>query len=394
MRLLFVKERLSWPRSSGHDVHTFYSMQAIAKLGHTVGLVTLHELQPQAIANSEVASTWCLSTEQQTASDEAQLQLTKYQEKFRSYWGIDKQRILRIGQIAEEFEADAVIVVGLNVLPYLGAVKRGLRIWYAGDEWVWHHLSQVKWLKPGTWSEAKAALIKGLYERAYVPMLDRVWMVSQADKKAIRWVAGLKDVDVLPNGVDTEYYHPLEVEQKPKSCVFWGRLDFGPNIQALEWFCTKVWPKVLAKQSDATFTIFGFQPTPAVERLAKVHSGIQIIGNLPDIREAIASHQVVVLPFTSGGGIKNKLLEAASLGKAILCTPRTVNELTAGSAVMQANAPDAWVDHLNMLWNDPDKRMKLGQVAREWVVKAHTWDAVAKTAIEGITASLEKQTRR
>ena len=391
MRLLFVKEKLSWPRSSGHDVHTFYSMQALARLGHDVGLVTLHELDAQAVDKSGVSQTWCLSSESEQAIDQAGLQLTKYQEKFRSYWGIDKQRILRIGQIADDFMADAVIVVGLNVLPYLGAVRQGLRIWYAGDEWVWHHLSQVKWLKSGTWGEAKAALIKGLYERAYAPILDRVWMVSQSDKKAIGWVAGLKDVDVLPNGVDTEYYHPFEVDQKPKSCVFWGRLDFGPNIQALEWFCNKIWPKVLAKHTDATFTIFGFQPTATVERLAKDHSGIQIIGNSPDIREAIASHQVVVLPFTSGGGIKNKLLEAAALGKAILCTPRTVNELTAGSTVLQANSPNQWVENLTNLWRDADKRKHLGRAAREWVMKAHTWDAVAKSAIEGITASIAKR---
>ena len=44
VRLLFVKERLSWPRSSGHDVHTYYSMQALTQLGHTVGLVTLEDL--------------------------------------------------------------------------------------------------------------------------------------------------------------------------------------------------------------------------------------------------------------------------------------------------------------------------------------------------------------
>lgn len=363
-------------------------MKAIACLGHTVGLVTLHELDPQAIANCGVAETWCLSSEHGPVSDETQLQLTKYQEKFRSYWGIDKQRILRIGRIAEEFGADAVIVVGLNVLPYLGAVKRGLRIWYAGDEWVWHHLSQVKWLKPRTWGEAKPALIKGLYERAYAAMLDRVWMVSQADRKAIGLVTGAKNVDVLPNGVDTDYYQPIVKTQWPRSCVFWGRLDFGPNIQALEWFCHKVWPSVLQRHAEPRFTIYGFQPTVPVEQLAKKYAGIEIIGNQPDIREGISQHAVVVLPFMSGGGIKNKLLEAAALGKAILCTPRTVNELSVGSAVRQSANASAWVKEITSLWENGSDRDKLGQAARAWVIKEHTWDAVARTAISGIESCL------
>ena len=102
---------------------------------------------------------------------------------------------------------------------------------------------------------------------------------------------------------------------------------------------------------------------------------------------------MVVLPFTSGGGIKNKLLEAAALGKAIVCSPRTVNELTAGSSVLQASSPAAWVDHLTTLWNDAGKRQALGAAVREWVMKAHTWDAVARTAIQGITTSLAKKAK-
>ena len=34
-------------------------------------------------------------------------------------------------------------------------------------------------------------------------------------------------------------------EPRPRtSCVFWGRLDFDPNVDALEWFIGKVWPAV------------------------------------------------------------------------------------------------------------------------------------------------------
>ena len=36
LRLLFVKECLAWPRSSGHDVHTFHMMRALASLGHSL----------------------------------------------------------------------------------------------------------------------------------------------------------------------------------------------------------------------------------------------------------------------------------------------------------------------------------------------------------------------
>jgi hypothetical protein len=38
LRLLFVKQSQSWPRSSGHDVHGFHMMQALAARGHAISL--------------------------------------------------------------------------------------------------------------------------------------------------------------------------------------------------------------------------------------------------------------------------------------------------------------------------------------------------------------------
>ena len=50
MRLLFVKEELSWPRSSGHDVHAYHMMRACAALGHDVSLATSSEPSSGAVA--------------------------------------------------------------------------------------------------------------------------------------------------------------------------------------------------------------------------------------------------------------------------------------------------------------------------------------------------------
>ena len=79
--------------------------------------------------------------------------MTGMQERFRSYWGIEPARIRAVADAARACDADAVVVVGLNVLPYLAGVQGPLRVWYAADEWAWHHLSQVRVLRPSTWGE-------------------------------------------------------------------------------------------------------------------------------------------------------------------------------------------------------------------------------------------------
>src|SRR5262249_19852526 len=154
----------------------------------------------------------------------------------------------------------------------------------------------------------------------FASCVDRAWVVSETERRAMRWLAGIGNVDVIANGVDDDHFRPLRVGQRPRTCVFWGRLDFGPNLQALPWFCKQVWPGPRRSPPDARFTIYGRCPTEAAGTLAQA-DGIELVPDLPDLRAAVSRHQVVVLPFVSGGGIKNKLLEAAALGKAIVCTP-------------------------------------------------------------------------
>src|SRR5262249_32833301 len=156
------------------------------------------------------------------------------------------------------------------------------------------------------------------------------------------------------------------------SCVFWGRLDFGPNIQALEWFCGRVWPDIRRQVPDARFTIYGFKATEPVRALAG-RDGVALIADLPDLRSEIARHQVVVLPFVRGGGIKNKLLEAAGLGKAIVCTAKACRglRLEGTSPFVLPRDAKGWVRDLILLWGDADRRGRLGAEAREWVLKHH-----------------------
>ena len=146
MRLLFVKDALAWPRSSGHDVHCFHMMRALAGLGHEVSLATVNRPVEEAVSGLPLRSYVCLSEWAHASDDSAPLPLSRMQERFRSYWGIEPARIRAVADAARACEADAVVVVGLNVLPYLGGVNGRLRVWYAADEWAWHHLSQVQLL--------------------------------------------------------------------------------------------------------------------------------------------------------------------------------------------------------------------------------------------------------
>lgn len=390
MHFAFIKHSLSWPRFSGHDVHCYHMMRALRSLGHEVALATVIEPTYEAIAGLGLRALTTLDAVPEETQSKG-ISLTWFQERFRSYWGIDRSRIAAVGRFVRQINADVVVAVGLEVLPYLAASRDRCRVWYAADEWVWHHLSLLKLRGGDSLGHLRAAVIKGFYERSYSNCMDRVWVVSETDRRAMRMITGVKAVDVVPNGVDTDYFHPLEVPEEVSTCVFWGRLDYDPNIQALEWFCRHVWPVLKSHVPEAVFRIAGFNPTASVLELGR-QNGIEIHPNLPDLRQVVSRNAVAVLPFTSGGGIKNKLLEAASLGMACVCTPRACNGLRVGRIrpFVLADNPRAWADAILKLWGDDQIRIDLGVAAREWVVLNHTWESAAEDAVCGLWQSLER----
>jgi len=378
MRLLFVKPSLVWPRTSGHDVYCYYMMKALAELGAEVSLLTAERTDPRAVDGIPLAFSGQLSNDPPPQP----LKLPWLQERFRSFWGVSPAHIESVRKTAADLKSDVVIAFGLPALPYLAGATSSLRVWAMADEWVYHHLTQVQFADRATWHHLKSAAIKGAYERAYRKLVDRIWAVSDTDLRAARILAGMKCGDLLPNGVDTDFFKPQPATVQPRTAIFWGRLDFEPNSDALIWFCRDVWPGVRERVPDARFTIVGYNPIPAVQRLAEA-PGITLRANVDDLRLAACEHALVVLPMISGGGIKNKLLEAAAMGRPIVCTPRACMDLKSSGTLPleQVTKPKEFIDSMSALWNDDARRDVLGRQARAWVSEYYSWMAPARNAL-------------
>ena len=386
-RLLFVKRSLASPRASGHDVCCFELLRAVRRAGHTAALTTI--IKPDDRTLRELDVPWFPLTASHEV-EHAALPLTYLQDRYRSYWGVSFEMIAGVTEVSRKFDATAVVGVGLEALPYLATVTNRTRVWYAADEWTRHHLSQASLLRANVFTELRSAIVKGLYERVYSKCIDRAWVVSEAERRAMHFWAGVRHVDVIANGVDTDFFAPSPTTAPRDSAVFWGRLDFGPNIQALQWFCRTVWPRLLRERSGATFTVMGFNATPEVTRLAAA-PGIKLVTNVPDIRLVAQQSDVVVLPMLSGGGIKNKLLEAAALGKPIVCTETACSGLRGELPAIIANDTQGWVNAIRQLWDSEETRTRLGAQARAWVMAKHSWGTAAHEAIQSLERASDEQ---
>jgi hypothetical protein len=117
MRLLFVKPALAWPRTNGHDLQCYYMMKALAEEGADVSLATIEVTDPRAVEGIRLGHYAQLDRNLPPGTKGA-ASLTYLQERFRSFWGVEKGHIESVRRLAAEWRADVVIAFGLPALPF------------------------------------------------------------------------------------------------------------------------------------------------------------------------------------------------------------------------------------------------------------------------------------
>lgn len=384
MKLLFIKDQLNLPLRAGADLHTLHLIRALLAGGHDVRLLELRRDPNEApvVLSSEIP---LVSVSRQSTFPA--LRLGRLERRFTSYWGIETGHFAAVHN-ATQSDWDAVIVVGLHLLPVVKVANSPRRIWYPADDPILYEWSLLFGNSPQPAARLYRMFLLALYTRVFRRYTDLAWGVTPADCQALNRLSGIRPTALLPNGVDTTFFSsPVQnrIEASQPSCVFWGRLDFEPNIDAVQWFWKLVWQPLHAGNPHSRWKIVGMNPVPAIREIAD-QPGIELHENLPDIREQITSSHVAVFPFVSGRGIKNKVLEAAALGMPTICTPLACNGLTRDPPppVVVSKTPQDWKCQIEQLWASPARRETLGIQSRNWVVSTHSWEHTAKCAVESL----------
>jgi sugar transferase (PEP-CTERM/EpsH1 system associated) len=221
-----------------------------------------------------------------------------------------------------------------------------------------------------------------------------VTLVSDAEAELFRRFCSWEGVHAVTNGVDLNYFRPADPPPPEDGCVFVGALDYRPNVDAACWFAKEVWPAIRRRHPDARLRLVGRQPVADVTRLARV-PGVEVIGQVPDVRPYVAASAVAVVPLRIARGIQNKVLEAMAMAKPVVASPQGLNGL--GSRLdlpaLTASERPEWVEHVVRLLNNPALRRQLGAAGRDYVEAHHDWDHCLEPfgPILGLPAETEPQ---
>jgi glycosyltransferase involved in cell wall biosynthesis len=119
-----------------------------------------------------------------------------------------------------------------------------------------------------------------------------------------------------------------------------------------------------------------------VQALAAV-DGVEVIGEVPDLRAWLATSRAYACPMVSGTGIKNKLLEAMACGLPCVATPLALQGMDAEPSrdLLVAADVEDFAAHLVRVLEDDELAGRLGRAAREYVCSHHSWEAFGQAYV-------------
>jgi len=209
---------------------------------------------------------------------------------------------------------------------------------------------------------------------------DHCIEVSEKDCRTMQELYGVTNTSAIPTGVDVDFYRPGDPAAEGNDLVFTASMDWLPNEDGTRFFVEQVLPRIRQEVPGARFWAVGRNPSPALQRFAAEHEGIELTGTVDDVRPFIERAAVYVVPLRVGGGTRMKIFEAMAMNKAVVSTAIGAEGLPVidGENIVLADAPGEFAGKVVKLLRDRGLRRKLGESGSRMVRENFTWDAVAR----------------
>ncbi|BAZ48929.1 hypothetical protein NIES4103_15400 [Nostoc sp. NIES-4103] len=377
MKLLFVTPRFPYPLLRGDQVVSYHRIRTLGQR-HEITLLTFYE-HPSELENIDYISPYCKTIHT--------VRLPKWQSRFNvvkgvfnfqlplqlSYYQSDEFQD-RINYILADNNFDLIHLFLIRVAPYF------------------HHISTPKLLEiidsmqlnlqrrialehlPKRWlfQEELRRIIQ--YEQNLHNFFDHMVVVSEKDRQFIP----SKRVKVIPNGIDTRLFCPLEQPLLKPTLIFSGNMSYAPNCHAVKWFVKSCLPIIQRTIPEVSFLIAGANPSREVCSLGQT-PGVTVTGFVKSMPSILRQANVAIAPMQSGSGIQNKILEAMASGLPVVTTTLGLGSLKAklGKEIMVADSPEDFAKTTITLLKDTELAGKVGSQAREFVVNKHSWKVAA-----------------
>jgi glycosyltransferase involved in cell wall biosynthesis len=377
LRVLVVARREPWPLNSGGRLRLYNFLKHLVR-DAAVTLVLPEEPVDVAhlpdglrVVNTAAAPYALREGESRRAGTAEPAWITQ---RARRHFGYCRPLFRWLEANAQPARFDVALLFGAVAGQYIDAVHIPA-VWDAVDELVLYTVRDAGRRGVGRWPRtARAAALYAMLERHVAQKAHATIFASPVDASYARRWAGGAAVESISNGVDFDYFRGPTQASEPGTVAFVGSLSFPPNVEGIVRFATRIWPRVQSGAANRRLLIVGREPAAAVRALGQL-PGVALHADVPDVRPYLARAAAVVVPTQLGGGVKNKVLEACAMRRAVVAGPRALAGLSArpGVDVLCASDEADWRRHLTRLLERREFAAQIASNGYEWVRQAHDW---------------------
>lgn len=374
-RVLFLTSRFPYPLEKGDKLRAFNQIKQLARR-HEVHLFSLSEERPSP-GDLKALQPYCASITDHTVPRWKRLARLPFALvhglPFQVQYFRDPAALRTVHALLTTLKPDVVHTHLMRMAPYAltGQAPRStldyMDCFSIGAE------REASW---AAWPKRAFLRVEGprlkRYERLLFDRMDAACIISPADREQMP----LPDPGLLalvPNGVDTEVFHPLEREKR-FDVLFTGHMAYPPNIAAARFTALEVMPHLLALRPEARLLIAGVGAPSSIRSLRSDH--VTVTEHFEHIREAFAMSRVMLAPMSISIGLQNKILQAMAMDIPVVTTSQGNAAIGAehGRHLFVGDDPSSIARYAHQLMTDKVLEDRVTEGARTFVQDHFTWE--------------------
>jgi len=205
--------------------------------------------------------------------------------------------------------------------------------------------------------------------------------IQEEEAVSLKRLAPACEVITVPLPVIPQDYRTPQVTGR---CLFVGS-DQLHNVHGLYWFLGEVWPRILKTVPNATLHVCG-SICSVFSDSSSLFPNVRFVGRVVDVGPEYAAAAVCVVPSLVGSGLKIKLVEALSYGRACVTTRIGLQGLMEleNKAVRLANTPELFAVAVSELLTNPEARHGMERAAQAYVADRLSPRAICQPLVDRI----------
>lgn len=214
-------------------------------------------------------------------------------------------------------------------------------------------------------------------ELALIRACDVTFVVSPIEQKLIAAEVPEARVELLSNV--HELFGRNQDFANRHGLVFVGGFAHPPNIDAVNWLVSDIYPRVRASRPDIELHLIGDIPESEHPRLAG--PGIRIHGRVDDLTPWMEGSRVSLAPLRYGAGVKGKVNMAMSHGLPVVATSIAAEgmSLVDGENVLLADGSADFAAAILRLHDDANLWLRLSDAALDNIRHHFSFDKARET---------------